>query len=67
MSGVIQNTAEHSVLKGVVTSYFDDSLHSFVNACQLVKDEVYSMENSHLEITKRSCGESCGQEFRKDT
>lgn len=46
MSGVIQNTAERSVLKGVVTSYFDDSMHSFVNACKLTRDEVYSMENS---------------------
>ena len=46
MSGVIQNTAKRSVLKGVVTSYFTDSLHSFVNACQLTRDEVYSVENS---------------------
>ena len=45
MSGVIQNTAEQSVLKGVVTSYFVDSLHSFVNACKLTRDEAYSMEN----------------------
>ena len=46
MSGVIQNTAEQSVLKRVVTSYFNDSLHNFVTACQLTRDEVYSMENS---------------------
>ena len=45
MSGVIQNTAERSVLKGVVATYFDDSLHSFVNACNLTRDEVYFMEN----------------------
>ena len=54
MSGVIQNTAERSVLKGVVTSCFDDSMHSFVNVCKLTRDEVYSLENSimkQLEVT----------------
>lgn len=45
MSGVIQNTEERSVLKGIVTSYFVDSLHIFVNACHRTRDGVFSMES----------------------
>ena len=45
MSGVIQNTAEQDELKDIITSYFANSLHGFVNECQLTRDDIYYMEN----------------------
>ena len=46
MAGVFQNTAEQDVLEGVITSYFTDSLQSFVNDIQKpTKDEVYRVED----------------------
>ena len=46
MAGVFQNTAEQDVLEGVITSYFTDSLQSFVNDIkQPTKDQVYQVED----------------------
>ena len=46
MAGVFQNTAEQDVLEGVITSYFTDSLQSFVNDIQQpTKDQVYWVED----------------------
>ena len=46
MTGVIQKTADRDVLEGIVTSYFTDSLQSFVNDfLQLTKDQVYMVED----------------------
>ena len=50
MAGVIQKTAERDVLEGVVTSYFTDSLQSFVNELQLTKVEVYGMEDKIVKL-----------------
>ena len=50
MAGVIQKTAERDVLEGVVTSYFTDSLQSFVNELQLTKVEVCGMEDKIVKL-----------------
>ena len=44
MSGVIQKTAERDMLEGAITSYFTDTLQSFVNKFQMNRDGVCQME-----------------------
>ena len=50
MAGVIQKTAERDVLEGVATSYFTDSLQSFVNELQLTKLAVCGIEDKIVKL-----------------
>lgn len=52
MAGVFQKTAERDVSEGVITSYFTDSLQSFVNDFKLQRNEVLDMED---QIIKQLC------------
>lgn len=55
MSGVIQKTADRDVLKGIITSYFADSLHSLVHESKLTRDDVYILEKKimkQLEVSE---------------
>lgn len=55
MSGVIQKTADRDVLKGIITSYFADSLQSLVHESKLTRDDVYILEKKimkQLEVSE---------------
>lgn len=55
MSGVFQNAAEQDVLEDRITSYFTDTVHSFVNEFQLTKNDVYTLEDNIMKQLTVSC------------
>lgn len=46
MTGVIQNTAERDMLDDVITSYFSDTLQSFIHNFKLTRDAVCRKEDT---------------------